>query len=349
MSVTFIGTAFDLNEPYGPGEHLCHQLIKEQIDKAFPNSKNLLISTTWFGPQFNNINSYWEDVINFTEQRITFDNIFFLASVDPPMIGDSEIRQIKLSTNALCVYLLGNFDSPHQFNFFAPIVKEKFRHYTEEELTLTEIKYIFVNYNRKPKVHRIKFVELLKQHKLDQVGIVTLGKDPTNIYKHDVEHEYISIGEKQEDWVSFGNHPAHWGFGIPLDNFSLHRMDIWKYTFLYINGATEFEPINDLFCQQDTFKPIIGLRPFVINGVQRTYHWLRFNGFKTFNHYWDHIDIENGPVHETIIDLIKYLKSLDSSEILAMYQDMLPELHYNKERFFEFAKEQQYKMEHLFE
>jgi hypothetical protein len=125
-------------------------------------------------------------------------------------------------------------------------------------------------------------------------------------------------------------------------------MDIWQNTFLYINAATEFDPINDLFCQQDTFKPMLGLRPFVINGVQRTYRWLRLQGFRTFNHYWPHIDIETGPVHNTLVELIKHLKSLEPSEILAMYNNMLPDLRHNKDRFFEFANEQKYKMEHLF-
>jgi hypothetical protein len=31
-----------------------------------------------------------------------------------------------------------------------------------------------------------------------------------------------------------------------------------------------------------------------------------------------------------------------------MYNDMLPDLIYNKNRFFEFAKEEEYKKEHLF-
>ena len=130
--------------------------------------------------------------------------------------------------------------------------------------------------------------------------------------------------------------------------YSLHRIDIWQQTFLYINAATEFNPHDNLFCQQDTFKPMIGMRPFVINGVQRTYRWARLRGFKTFNHYWPHIDIENGHVHDTLIELIKHLQSLKSSEILAIYTDMLPDLTHNKDRFFEFAREQQYKMQHLF-
>jgi hypothetical protein len=130
--------------------------------------------------------------------------------------------------------------------------------------------------------------------------------------------------------------------------YSLHNIDIWKHTFLYINGATEFNPINDIFCQQDMFKPFIGLRPFVINGVQKTYRWLQVRGFRTFNHYWSHIDIEDGDVHNTIIELIKFLNNMSHTELLSMYNDMLPDLRYNQKRFFEFAQEEKYKMDHLF-
>ena len=90
------------------------------------------------------------------------------------------------------------------------------------------------------------------------------------------------------------------------------------------------------------------MRPFVINGVQKTYRWYRHNGFKTFNHYWSHIDIENGDVHDTIIELISYLKDMEESELMSMYNDMLPDLLYNKERFYVFANEQRHKMENLF-
>ena len=266
------------------------------------------------------------------------------------MINVTERRQIKNLVGALYVYELGNFDSPYQFNFFAPIIGEKFTKYTDEELIPTKIKHLFVNYNRKPKQHRVDFVKKLTEQDLLKYGTVTLGKDESHLHDKDASNNiYLSIGEKHEDYLALGNKPVVWGFGIPQDYYSLHRMDIWKTTFLYVNAATEFNPIDDLFCQQDVFKPLIGLRPFVINGVQKTYRWLRLNGFKTFNHYWNHIDIENGNVHDTIIELIAYLKDLDEATILSMYDDMLPDLQYNKARFFEYAQEQKYKIDNLFE
>lgn len=341
MTTDFIGIHFPESMEYSLEEQVCSANILNQINLAFPNEKNLLINLTWFGPQFDN--DTWDQVLHLENNKIHFDNLFFLATVDPPYLNVTELQQVKNMVQALKVFYLGNFDSEYQFNFFAPITAKKFKKYDDNQLLLDNLKYLFVNYNRKPKQHRVEFVKKLIAQDLSGLGVITLGTDTTNDL-------LLTIGEKDEDYLDYGNSKVHWGkFGVPHDMYSLHRMDIWNHTFLYINGATEFNPVNDLFCQQDTFKPMIGLRPFVINGVQKTYRWLRNHGFKTFNQYWSHIDIENGDVHDTLIELIEYLKATTSGEIISMYNDMLPDLHYNKQRFFEFAQEQKYKMEHLFQ
>ena len=340
MTTVIIGSGFAENMEYSAEEQQYCQSIKLQIDQLFPEEKNLLINLTWFGPQFDNNN--WQSLLYFESNNIQFDNLFFLAMVDPPPLNVIELQQVKNIVKALKVFYLGNFDSEYHFNFFAPVIAKKFKQYSDDQLLLNNVHYLYVNYNRKPKAHRVDFVKKLLSQDLLSLGTVTLGTDKTNDL-------LLTIGEKNEDYLEWGNSKNHWShFGVPHDMYSLHRIDIWKDTFLYINAATEFDPVNDLFCQQDTFKPMIGLRPFVINGVQRTYRWLRLNGFKTFNHYWPHIAIENGPVHDTIIELIKYLSSLGSENILAMYNDMLPDLIYNRNRFFEFSQEQQHKIGNLF-
>jgi len=340
MSLKFIGTGFPVSHDYGVEERQCWASISQQIQEKFPDQKNLLISLTWFGPQFDN--DGWSDLIALKNQQEEFDNLFLVATVDPSYLNVTELQEVKNLANALCVYYLGNFDGPHQFNFFAPVIAEKFTRYSDEEILLQNLKHLYVNYNRKPKSHRVNFVQKLKNENLFSDGVVTLGKEKES-------DPYISIGETHEKYLELGNKPDVWSFGIPQDYYSLHNMDVWKHTFLYINAATEFDPLNDLFCQQDTFKPMIGLRPFVINGVQRTYRWLRNNGFRTFNHYWPHIDIEHGDVHDTLIELVKFLKEQSPDELLHMYQDMLPDLRFNQQRFYEFAQEQQYKIQHLFD
>lgn len=340
MTTEFIGIHFPEGMEYSTEERHCLNNILNQIESEFPNEKNLLVNLTWFGPQFDN--GTWDCLLRLESNKIQFDNLFFLATVDPPYLNVIELQQVKNMVQALKVFYLGNFDSEYHFNFFAPIIAKKFKKYDDSQLVLDNLKYLFVNYNRKPRQHRVEFVKKLIDQDVSPLGVITLGTDATNDL-------LLTIGEKDEDYLDCGNSKMHWGkFGVPHDMFSLHRMDVWSQTFLYINAATEFDPINDLFCQQDTFKPMLGLRPFVINGVQRTYRWLRTHGFRTFNHYWPHIDIETGPVHDTIIELIKYLNSLSRSDLQEMYNQMLPDLYYNRQRFFEFANEQQYKMDNLF-
>lgn len=336
-NLTFIGAGLSANDAYSEPERQCWESISRQIVAKFPNEKNLLISLTWFGPQFDN--EGWQDLLELEAAGKVFDNLFLLATVDPPCLNVVEQQEIKNKIQSLRVFHLGNFDGPYQFNFFAPVLAKNFKKYSDSDIILKQIKYTFINYNRKPKLHRVAFVKQLIEHNLLEHGIVTLDKNETN----DI---YLSIGEKQQDYIGTTDSTE---YSIPMDYYSLHRLDLWQKSFLYINAATEFNPVDDLFCQQDTFKPMLGLRPFVINGVQKTYRWLRVNGFKTFNHYWNHIPIETGNVHETLIDLIQHLKSQSTGELLSMYNDMLPDLVYNKERFFEFSAEQQHKMEHLFE
>lgn len=345
MSVEFLGTGFPDDHDYGPEERAIWKSVCDQVDKAYPDKKNLVVSLTWFGAQFQD--SDWYTLYDYQQKNIKFDHLFLLATVDPPYLNPTEIQEVKNMVGAIKLFLLGNFDSPYQFNFFAASIVDKFKVYTKEEITLKSATNVFVNYNRKPKPHRVDLVNRLRNERLDECGVITLGIDEDHNHDKDNPNDlYLSIGETHEQYIDEGNRPSVWNFGIPQVYYSLSDINIWQNTFLYVNGATEFNPVDDLFCQQDTFKPMIGLRPFVINGSQKTYHWLRYNGFKTFNHYWPHIDIENGNVHDTIIELLHWLKTQDLQK---MYLDMLPDLKYNKERFFEFAREQQHKINHLFD
>ena len=158
----------------------------------------------------------------------------------------------------------------------------------------------------------------------------------------------LTLGETVDE---IGKENQWWPdeFGIPHDIHSLGRLALWQQHFLTVVGETEGNNDVPTFVSEKTWKPIIGLRPFIINGQRKVYQWLRSRGFKTFNQYWKHINVEekdNTP--ENCINVINYLNSKTNKELLAMYQDMLPDLLYNKQRFYEFSREQKHKMENIF-
>jgi len=350
MTTYFIGVIFPDSWLWSKYEKYCIDSVTDQVKTKFSNSKNLIINLTWFGPQFNN-NSYRE-FLELTNNHVKFDNLFLLATVDPVMITQQQIADMVDLLGGPRLFKIGNFDTEYHFNFFAPILSDHFSDLQEEQLILTDPQYLFINYNRKPRKHRVDFVRKLIDTNLKDLGIVTLGK-PNLIYDKDPNNKlYFSIGETP-DTYSKNN---HWftgpdEFEIPHDVLTLHRLDYWQQHFLNIIGATEFNPWDDIFVSETQFKPILGLRPFVINGNVRTYQWLRDNGFRTFNHYFDQIELENITelqVHDSIVQVLRFLAQLDKTQILEMYNHMLPDLQHNKQRFFEFAQEQRYRIKNLF-
>ena len=345
---TFIGITFPSEWIWSKYEQQCIDSIQQQVKIKYPTSNNLIINLTWFGPQFNN-HPGWEQYTDLVSNNCTFDNLFIISTVDPAMINPEQIEQIVKSLGNPRLFKIGNFDTAYHFNFFAPILKDLFRQYTEEEVLLVDPKWIYINYNRKPREHRVGLVKKLYERKLDHCGLITLGK-PNVIYDNDPgNHLYLSLGEDSKDYVDYG----HWyhdedEFGIPHDVLSLHKMDHWQHHFLNIIGATEFNVWDDIFISETQFKPIIGLRPFIINGNVRTYKWLTDRGFKTFNHWFPGIDLEDPDlVHESICQVIEQLSQMPANQLNSLYQDMLPDLRHNKKLFFEFAEGERHRVNYI--
>lgn len=347
MTTTYIGTTFPETYQWHINEVTLIDNIKNQIDAKYPDTQNLFINTTWFGPQFNN--GQYEKLLALIKQKKQFNNLFMLAAADPVFLNSDQIANIVSETKSTNVFLLGHFDSDYQFNFHSTVLPTYFKSYTTEELCLTDLNWLFVNYNRKPREHRTGLVQKIVDANLKDFGVMSLGKNDKTYSKQE-EVLCLLLGESIEEYKE-GNWSMPDTFGIPHDIHTLGNIATWRTHFLTVVSETEFWPWDNTFVSEKTWKPIIGLRPFLLNGQVKIYQWLRNNGFKTFNHYFNNIELENInelEVHDSIVAVIQYLTTLDKKEIIAMYNDMLPDLKHNRDRFVEFSKEQQYKMEHLF-
>lgn len=343
MTTTFIGTTFPATSDWHVDEHNLIKNITQQIDSAFPTTLNLFINTTWFGPQFDN--KQW-DLYKRTVATKQFDCMFLLAAADPVFLNADQITAMQQETQAE-LYLLGHFDSKYYFNFHSQVLPRYFIQYNTQQLAMDQARYVYINYNRKPRDHRSALVNALASQDLLQHGIATLGRESTVFSQAVTPQHHLSLNETPETAV--GNWGMDMSLGIPHDIHSLGNLDLWRSHFLNIVGETEFWPWDNMFISEKTWKPILGLRPFVINGQTKIYKYLRNAGFKTFNHYWPHIDIETtdeNKVCNTIIELVKYLST---QPLDTLYQQMLPDLQHNRNRFVEYAAEQRHKINNLFQ
>ena len=341
-----IGVTFPKSSQWYEDEIHVIESLTAQINAHFPEQKNLFVNTTWFGPQFKN--GQYEKFEKLCA-KFKFNNLFLLAAADPIFLADYQIKEVHQKSGADRLYLIGHFDSPFAFNFHSIVLPKYFKPYTQNEVLLKSVNNKFINYNRKPRPHRTNLVKLLLEKNLDGQGIITHGQDgefhqynETDFKKKLTLDETIEeIGEENQWWAN--------EFGIPHDIHSLGRINIWQTHFLSVVGETEGNNDVPTFVSEKTWKPIIGLRPFIINGQRKVYKWLRDRGFRTFNQYWKHIPVETDAETPAVCaTVVEYLCGKSKQAIQEMYQDMLPDLIHNQQRFYEFGKEQKYKMENIF-
>ena len=339
--ITFIGRTFPTNWDYGLYEKKTIDSIIEQIERKFPNTYNIVVNTTWFFTNEDNEN--WINCKNLVESN-NGGNLFLLSFVDPAPnpIDLKNILQLFCKFN---VYKIGNFSGEYSWDFASTVLCDRFKKYSEDEITLTDIRYNFLSYSRKPSNHRLKLYKKYIDNDLLDSGVVTLGKGPNHNFNATLE-------ENLKDYVQHG----HWygdrpdgGYNIPHDLFSLGRLDIWQHHFLNISNETmpNYE-LQELMVTEKTFKPMIGLRPFLINGDTRSYQWLRDHGFKTFTHLLGVSDVENSyAVHDKIIEVLLWLKTCSKESLQQLYNNMLPDLLHNRNRFFEFAQEEKLRFDNI--
>jgi hypothetical protein len=335
--ITKIGNFFLDTWIYGQYERRIFADISQQVDRAWPNGHNVVFSLTWTGPQ---------TAEELTKLPQPVDRLFLVSTVDEtPVLVKKFVDQIRPGE----VYQLGNFDSPHQFNFCAIVCLDHFAEYNTQDLILKDLKYRWISYNRKPHNHRRTFVHALRDNDLLPTGIVTLGRQ----FPGDDRPElYLTIGERDEDYEKYG----HWyppgtvatPHEIPHDLFSLHNWHYWQHHFLHIVGCTWPYNNQHLFTNQIDFKPIIGLRPFVINGQTRKYAWWRDQGFRTFES-WFPTNLVNPPdLTQELIQTVKYVNSLSLDQLQDMYNDMLPDLLHNRQHWYTWAQKQKTRAGALF-
>ena len=116
-----IGAHFPLDWPYGNDELYIINKTHEQIKNHFPNQRNLLINTTWFGSQFDN--DCWTKAMNLEGE---FDNLFLLCVIDPEYLFAEDLQKIINKYQIKNVHRIGMYEGePFEWNFHAIIANDR--------------------------------------------------------------------------------------------------------------------------------------------------------------------------------------------------------------------------------
>ena len=161
---------------------------------------------------------------------------------------------------------------------------------------------------------------------------------------------YKTLGETDEEYQEHGSGDVNGGVGIPNDIYSLGRVEIWQNHLVNVVSETEFSYKKQVFVSEKIWKPVIGMRPFMLNADPCVYSWLEARGFDTFLDLWPTLPHNNdvGTVVDSIVANLKWLSAFTDAEKMEWFQSIYPRLKYNRNRFFEYVAEQEQKVSTLF-
>lgn len=291
-------------------------------------SKNHLINATWI-----DLSKERQDFEFYTDQDDPKNcKIWLSGSVDGMETLSSQKFYTDLLNKGYTISHVG-FSEEHWNSWFPYWV---YNHNINSNVELNNINFLYLSYNRKPHHHRHKFIQNLIENNLLNLGYVTFQKDifpEVDIKTANTELEYYTeILQSQPYQQKVYSEDLDLRFSRPEDATTLGNLDIWNSSYLnIISETTDSDPYQ---ISEKTYKPIIGLRPFILNGHPNIYRVLRKLGFYTTMDFFDDFTLELGGV-EPIIRLISHLSLLNKTELYNLYQKQLPMLISNRERFIE--------------
>jgi hypothetical protein len=109
-------------------------------------------------------------------------------------------------------------------------------------------------------------------------------------------------------------------------------MNIWNNSYCVI--VSETEPTDPWQLTEKTWKPIMGMRPFLINGNSNISNVLKNLGFITPGIMFENIELDSGKI-APLISQLKVLSSKSANELYDLWLSQREMLIHNKNKFNE--------------
>lgn len=292
--------------------------LVQNLNNQYPDIRKAVVVTSWHEPA---------ELIS-QLQKLQPELTVLCSLTDPLGPIENYIDQIPGR-----VILVGYADSEYFFDFWAVACAKFFKKYSEQELEPVAFDNLFLNYNRKPHRHRTELINLFETTGLIKHGCVTLGNSQYTVNDHD------------SDYQEYGANDVVGDVGIPNDVYSLGQLKIWNTSFINVVSETQYEYSKNVFLSEKIFKPIIGLRPFVINGSPGIYKLLKRAGFECFEDMFPVDSLSNESFDSswkfgTHKHIIESLNNFKDKNLLDIYDQIRPRLMYNQDLFYEYARNQ---------
>jgi len=302
-----------------PMKQLEQDIVKKFLSDYYTdNSRTVIINSVWY------TGDYHQQVM--AELReIKPTHIFVVALLDPPIVQLNWFEELNCE-----VVGIGYYPGPGYIDYCALFVDHFYKPVNQDILLSPDkIDTAYMCLNRKPHQHRVRLYQGLKDANLLDYGFVSMGgTPPMRLLANDITGQDIAPNGGTEQ------------FGITNDIVSLGNIDNWQRHFINVITETiwDIEPSN--FFSEKTYKPILGLRPFLIYTPGGGVSSLVSKGFESYvNDFNDIADVNLCEPHNIVVFLSELCKQ-PPSYLQMKFLQLKEKLLFNQNRFKTYVQEQ---------
>jgi hypothetical protein len=304
-------------------ENLC-----KEIENTSPYPYNLVINVTWFFEKGDTVNHWLSEFPGPADTKI-----WLCGSIDSAIWIKTQDWYNELQDKGYEISIVG-FSDEHWHSWFPYWL---YKHNKDIDIRLNQNpKYLYLSYNRKPRDHRIELIKNIIDDNLLERGYVTFEKgmfaEIDNKTANTELGYYSNLLKTQPENYIKGEDTR---YTRPEDLTSLGNLEIWNNSYLVISSESEKYDLYHL--SEKTWKPILGLRPFVLNSNHTTSVVLKKLGFYAPSDLFEDSSLDECSI-SSIISLIKKLYSFEPEKLFELYKKQLSMLEHNRSRFLEIAE-----------
>lgn len=269
--------------------------------------RTVIVNSTWY------TQDYHEQVLD-QLKKIHPDRVILTAMMDPaiPQKEWFDDREI---------WGMGYYKGHHEIDVWALIMDRFFQRPQHDHPVLDTA---FMCLNRKPHWHRRQLYDRLQGLDLLPYGVVTLGS---------TSGQAVRALDSDVEGSPLAPNPGVDQYGIVNDIMTLGPMLQWQRCFLNVVTETVFDVDHTWFVSEKIYKPVVGLRPFLVYAPNGAGQWLDHVGLENYAEDFRDISDSDANDPDQLPALLRSLCDQSPRYYQSKYLALMPKMLHNRDMF----------------
>lgn len=306
--------------PEWPVKQFEQELLRKYLAPLESSAQSVaVINSTWYTSEYHNEVTAW-----LKENPVAV--IVLVAMLDCAIVQRSWFEQFDSE-----IITVGYYHDQEPLDFWALFLDQNFNQaHTLDLCRVDRIDCAFMCLNRKPHWHRKRFYNELKKFDLLHKGLVSMGSE-TAVPIKDLDHPAV---------IDLTPNSGPEQFGIPNDITTLGSIHNWQRHFLNVVTETVYGINQNHFVSEKIYKPILGMRPFLVYDTDSASKWLGDRGFETYTTDFSDITDLDLTIADNIAPFLVVLSEQQPVYWRKKLIDLNQKIIYNKQNFYKYVDKQ---------